>query len=324
MSLRCHFDADGLLRGPISISYHMTPNRYDSGFAARAKGMVQHTEAGFRAGTFATFMDPGSQVSAFFSVGEDGAAHQYLPVGHGYVAWAEGEGNPHWYSCECEDKLEPGTPMPNVQLITFAQILEATAARDEFPLTITDDVNGTGLITHGDGKMAWGNHPDCPGDVRKAQRPLILALARAIRDGLDIWICQGQKSLHDLAAGSLGNPVHQVLQLTAEYSLNHMYEPDMATYLNHVFAADTAKVPAGITLHYPKGDGSIAEVSSHGDQTLLGTAEALHCQCSGIVRATAEHSPGAKFDGAMASYLDDVFGRSATHITQGIRVFYQK
>ena len=324
VSLRCHFDADGWLRGPISISHQLTPNRHDKGFAAKARGMVQHTEAGFRPGTVATFMNPATQVSAFFSVGEDGEANQYLPVGQGHVAFAEAAGNPFWYSCECEDKLEPGTPMPDFQLIAFAQILEATATRDEFPLVITDNVNGTGLITHGDGGVAWGNHPDCPGDVRKAQRPEILALARAIRDGLDIWICRGQKSLHHLAADSLGNPVHQVLQLTAEHSLNQMYEPDMATYLNHVFAADTAKVPAGVTLHYPKGNGSIAEVSSHGDQTLLGIAEALHCQCSGIVRATAEHSPGAKFDGAMASYLNDVFNRSATHITQGIRLFYQK
>jgi N-acetylmuramoyl-L-alanine amidase len=323
MSMRCHFDDDGWLQGPIGIAHDMSPN-YGSGFAVKARGLVQHTEDGYEAGTFATFMDRGSQVSAFFSVGEDGTAHQYLPVGQGYVAWAEGEGNAYWRSCECEDKTNTKTPMPDAQLTTFAQILEACAAYDGFPLEITDDVNGTGLITHGDGGVSWGDHPDCPGPVRKAQRPQIIALAQAIRDGLDIWTCQGQKSLHDLAADSLASPVHEVLRLTAENSLNHLYAPDMATYLNSVFAADTAAVPAGATLYYPHADGSFADVKSNGDQTLAHLAGTVHCECSAIVRATAEHSAGAVFDDAVASYLDGVFSHSATHIPAGIQLFYRK
>jgi N-acetylmuramoyl-L-alanine amidase len=325
MSLRCHFNADGWLTGPIGISHHLTPNRYNSGFAARARGVVQHTEAGFEAGTFATFMDPGSQVSAFFSVGEDGTAHQYLPVGHGYVAWAQAAGNPGWYSCECEDKLRSGTPMTDIQLTVFAQIYSALAERDGFGYAITDDtVNGRGLITHGDGGNAWGGHPDCPGQVRKAQRPEILARARAVRDGLDIWICQGAKSLHDLAGDKLGGPVHHVLQLTAEYSVGGLFAPAMASYLNGVFAADSGNVPAGATVYCPRADGSVVPVTSPGDQPLQALAGARDTQCSSIVRATAEHSPGAKFADDLAAYLDAVFSTSGTHITQGIRLFYQK
>jgi peptidoglycan hydrolase-like protein with peptidoglycan-binding domain len=183
MSMRCHFDADGWLQGPIVITHMLTPNRYDSGFADKARGLVQHTEDGFEGGTVATFMSPASQASAFFSVAEDGIAHQYLPVGHGYVAWAEAAGNPFWRSCECEDLTRTGDPMTQPQLVAFAQILEACSAYDGFPLVITDDVNGTGLITHGDGGAAWGGHFQCPGDVRKAQRPQIIALAIAIRSG---------------------------------------------------------------------------------------------------------------------------------------------
>lgn len=325
MSLRCHFDADGLLRGPVNISHHMTPNRHDSGFAAKARGMVQHTEAGFEAGTFATFMDPSKQVSAFFSVGEDGRTHQYLPVGRGFVAFAQAAGNPFWYSCECEDKLNPGRPMTDIQVTTVAQIYNALAEHDGFEYAITDDtVNGNGLITHGDGGDAFGGHPDCPGPVRKAQRPEIIARARAIRDGLDIWICQGQKSLHDLARDALGDPVHQVLQLTAEYSPNRLFATDMASYVNQVFAGDTEKVPAGATLFCPKSDGSVAEFTSQGDQTLLGIAQARHCQCSGIVRATAEHSPGGTYPDAVAAFLDAAFSHSTLHITKGIRLFYRK
>jgi N-acetylmuramoyl-L-alanine amidase len=322
MSMRCHFDDEGWLQGPISIAHHSSPN-YSSGFAAKAQGLVQHTEDGYEAGTFATFMDRASQVSAFFSVGEDGTAHQYLPVGKGYVAWAEGAGNESWRSCECEDKTNTKAPMPNAQLTAFAQILEACASYDGFPLQITDDVHGTGLITHGDGGAAWGDHPDCPGSVRKAQRPQIIALAQAIRDDLDVWTCQGQKSLQDLAASSLSSPVHQVLQLTAESSPGHLYPPPVATYLNTVFAADTSDVPAGVTLYYPRPDGSLAQATSTGDQTLARLAETWRCECSAIVRATAEHSPAGAFDDAMASYLDGVFSHSAIHVPAGIQLFYR-
>ena len=77
----------------------------------------------------------------------------------------------------------------------------------------------------------------------------------------------------------------------------------MAGYVNEVFAGDTEKVPAGVTLFCPKSDGGVAEVTSHGDQTLLGIAQAQRCQCSGIVRATAEHSPGGKYPDAVAAFL---------------------
>jgi N-acetylmuramoyl-L-alanine amidase len=331
MSLRCHFDADGWLQGPINITHLTSPNHRDSGFAVRAKGMVQHTEVGFRLGTVATFMNPDTQVSAFFSVGENGTAHQYLPVGRGFVAFAEAAGNPFWYSCECEDMTDPSTPMTPAQMRAFAQILEACSARDGFPLQITDDVNGTGLITHGDGGQAWGGHIDCPGPVRKAQRPQIIALAKAIRNGetaptstLAVWTTMGQKSLNDLAAQSLHNGVSTVLRLTAEHSPDGLYPPQMATYLNGVFAADTASVPAGAILYHPKADGTIVDFKSDGDQTLQALSGTWHCQCSAIVRATAEHSPGAVFSGAMASYLDGVFSRSATHIPSGIQLYYQK
>jgi hypothetical protein len=325
MSLRCHFNADGWLTGPISISHHMTPNRYDSGFAARARGVVQHTEDGFEAGTFATFMDPGSQVSAFFSVSEAGDAHQYLPVGRGFVAWAQMAGNPGWYSCECEDKRRSGTPMTDIQLTVFAQIYSALAERDGFGYTVTDNTaSGRGLITHGDGGNAWGGHPDCPGRVRRAQRPEILARARAVRDGLDIWIGQGAKSLHDLAGDKLGVPVHQVLQLTAEYSVGGLFAPALASYLNAVFAADTQAVPAGAALFCPKQGGGFTQVTSPGDQTLRALAQAHDTQCSSVVRATAEHSPGGTFAADLAAHLDIVFAASATHIPTGARLFYRK
>jgi N-acetyl-anhydromuramyl-L-alanine amidase AmpD len=184
VSLKCHFDADGWLQGPIAITHMTSPNHYTSGFSHNARGMVQHTEDGFTAGTIETFMDRATEVSAFFGVSESGAAQQFLPLGHGFVAWAEEAGNPDWRSCECEDLTKTGQPMTAAQITAFAQILEACSEYDGFPLQITDDpVNGHGLITHGDGEVSWGNHPNCPGSVRKAQRPQIIALAMAIRAG---------------------------------------------------------------------------------------------------------------------------------------------
>lgn len=183
-SLKCHFDADGWLQGPINITHYLSPNHYATGFADNARGLVQHTEDGYSAGTIATFMSEASQASAFFGVGEDGAAQQFLPVGRGLVAWAQGSGNPLWRSCECEDKTKTNQPMTQPQMTAFAQILEVCSAYDGFPLQITDDpANGHGLITHGAGGNAWGGHPNCPGDVRKAQRPALIALAKQIRAG---------------------------------------------------------------------------------------------------------------------------------------------
>src|SRR5207245_2206080 len=126
-----------------------------------------------------------------------------------------------------------------------------------------------------------------------------------------IWICQGAKSLHDLAGDSLGGPVHQVLQLTAEYSPARLFSPGLSRYLNGVFAADSGNVPAGATVYCPRADGSVVPVTSPGDQPLRALSEARGTQCSSIVRATAEHSPGGKFADDLAAYLDTVFSTSA-------------
>ena len=154
MTGRCHFDADGWLQGPISITHVMTPN-HGTGFGT-GRGVVLHTEAGYEAGTVATFMNPANQASAFFSVGVGGAVHQYVPVGKGLTAWTQGAGNRSWRGVETEDKTNPSTPLTQAQITAVAQILEACSAYDGFPLQITDDpVNGRGLITHGDGGQAW-------------------------------------------------------------------------------------------------------------------------------------------------------------------------
>lgn len=182
MSLKCHFDADGWLQGPIRITHLLTPN-HGTGFGT-GRGVVLHTESGFEAGTVDTFMNPANQVSAFFSIARDGSCHQYVPVGKGLMAWSQKAGNGAWRGIEDEDQTHPSVPLTPAQVTTFAQILEACSAFDGFPLKITDDpVNGHGLILHSDGGVNWGNHPNCPGPARAGQRPHIIALAMSIRQG---------------------------------------------------------------------------------------------------------------------------------------------
>jgi len=190
---------DGLLRGNAAITHNVpmpTGNGTAGGFGTPYGGGI-HTEVGFEHGTIAEFNTPAAQASAFFSIGMDGRIHQYGPLGRDWMAWTQVAGNPNWRGVEHEDKSLPTTPMPEAQLIASAQVFEAMSTFDgslgnPWPLQATDNVNGRGVILHSDGGVPWGNHA-CPGPVRAAQRPAILALARQIR--------AGNGTLQDIPAG---------------------------------------------------------------------------------------------------------------------------
>jgi len=246
---RCQFDAEGWLRGPIQITHLTTPNHSGAGFGT-GRGVVIHTEAGYEAGTVATFMNPANQVSAFWSIARGGTCHQYVPVGHGYCAWSQAAGNDAWRGVEDEDQTHPSIPLTAKQIATFGQILEACSTYDGFPLEITDDVNGTGLITHGDGGVNWGNHPSCPGSVRRAQRPQIIAMAKAIRTGTATpsaeYVTDGRVSWVEIAAEH---------KITAAYLLRlnggpgQPFPEDMRAYIND--GNLKAPMPAKITVRVP-------------------------------------------------------------------------
>lgn len=207
--LRCHFDSDGWLQGPIRITHLLTPN-HGTGFGT-GRGVVMHTEDGFEAGTVNTFMNAANKVSAFFSIAQDGSCHQYVPVGRGLTAWSQAAGNEAWRGIEDEDGTHPSVPLTQAQITTFAQILEACSAFDGFPLQVTDDpVNGRGLILHSDGGQAWGGHFQCPGPVRAAQRPVIVALAMSIRQGAPTtgWTASMIADLPTLQQGSKDTAGH--------------------------------------------------------------------------------------------------------------------
>lgn len=137
-----------------------------------------------------------------------------------------------------------------------------------------------------------------------------------------VYLCEGQKSLNGLSQ-QLHNPVSEILRLTAEHSPGAVFYDGMANYLDGVFAADTEKVPLGITVYHRAGD-SAEPFHSHGTQTLQGLSIAFSCQPSKIVQLTAENSPGGVFSADMARYLDDVFSRSDTLVPAGIHLYYEK
>ena len=264
--LRCHFDADGWLQGPLRITHLLTPN-HGTGFGT-GRGVVFHTEAGFEQGTVATFMNPANQVSAFFSIAQSGACHQYVPVGRGFTAWSQEAGNEAWRGIEDEDGTHPSVPLTQAQITTFAQIFEACSAFDGFPLQVTDDpVGGHGLILHSDGGNSWGGHFSCPGSVRAAQRPQIIALAKGIRSGgtpaspakqatvpqVRAWTTAGMSSLAQLAKDHRTTPA-VILQLTVRNSPGGVLGAEEAAFVNGLCSGtvDPAKpAPRGLVLYLP-------------------------------------------------------------------------
>ncbi len=178
--------------GFFTISYGSpwpSPNGSPGRFAEPAQGYVCHSEVGYEHSVVHEFEDPAAQASAFCSISggfggdiPDGHIEQYGPIGHGWMAWTQVAGNPNWRGHENEDGGDPTRPLTDLQLWGNAACFELESRVDGFPLQPTDDpINGRGLIFHSDGGAAWGGH-DCPGAVRRAQRPEIIRRSQLIRN----------------------------------------------------------------------------------------------------------------------------------------------
>jgi hypothetical protein len=94
------------------------------------------------------------------------------------VAWAEVAGNAGWISVETEG--DPSTPLTQAQVASIGRLFQWLRGLYGFP-SQTCDHDGTGLTTHahypsGIADPSWGGHP-CPGPLRSAQLPAILAAA---------------------------------------------------------------------------------------------------------------------------------------------------
>jgi len=219
---------DGKVRGPASIGYSTpfpVPNGNPGQGSAVMQGVVMHTEVGNDANVVREFENSASQVSAFFSVRDDGHITQYGPIGHNWMAWAQMAGNPSWYSIEHEDKGDPTIPLNDAQIAASAQLLECLSAFAGFPLQEANSPLERGYGVHYMGGAAWGGHtcPDVPPKpVRSLQRPAIIELAKAIRSGGSQpqrgpfrHIADGKQSLAAIAAARGTSPEH-LLEVSAK------------------------------------------------------------------------------------------------------------
>lgn len=147
-----------------------------------AKGLVVHVEVGTEAGTTSCFQNPRFQASAHFGCANDGSLDQFVDTDA--VAWAEVAGNPGWISVETEG--DPSTPLTDAQVASIGRLFQWLRGLYGFP-SQTCDHDGTGLTTHahypsGIADPSWGGHP-CPGPLRSAQLPAILAAAGGATQG---------------------------------------------------------------------------------------------------------------------------------------------
>ncbi|AXI77244.1 N-acetylmuramoyl-L-alanine amidase [Peterkaempfera bronchialis] len=140
------------------------------------RGLVLHVQDG-TGSPYGWFNQTSSQASSDFWVGTGGTIEQYCDTGVDY-AFAQAAGNPYYASVETEGR--PDTALTAEQLEGVAHIYAWGHSAFGWPLAVVDSTTEHGFTYHGVGGEAWGNHPDCPGDLRKAQRPAVIARAKEI------------------------------------------------------------------------------------------------------------------------------------------------
>lgn len=151
--------------------------------------VVLHTEAGFTAGTDATFNDPNRDASTHFSVGLNGEVHQYVSLDNG--AWGNGVLEPgnRWahfghptvnpnhltISIETEDAGKGSTPVSDAQYDAVKNLIGAVIL-PRWPTIKT--LTGHRVISP-------QSRDQCPGD-RWTKSGRFAALAQAL--GLEMFI----------------------------------------------------------------------------------------------------------------------------------------
>ncbi len=130
---------------------------------------------------YGEFSNPANQASSTWWIGVDGTLEQYVDAD--MTAWTEMAGNPYYDSVETEGT--PDQPWTDAQQATLARLIAWGHQTFGWPLALVDH-GGSGITTHahypsGVPDDAWGGHP-CPGPVRTAQLPSVLAAAVAIVD----------------------------------------------------------------------------------------------------------------------------------------------
>jgi peptidoglycan hydrolase-like protein with peptidoglycan-binding domain len=171
---------------PPGFTLRPVCNRYNADGVARhfggdvpdTLGLVLHVQDG-NGSLFGWFNNPRSQASSAWWAGKKGEREQYGDPDLERF-WTQVAGNWTWHAIECEGT--PDEPMTPQQIETVAQVLAAGHERYGWPLVVSNDPTLGGLGWHGMGALCgvnWG-HPYCPGDIRRAQMPAIVARAKQI------------------------------------------------------------------------------------------------------------------------------------------------
>lgn len=135
-------------------------------------GMVLHVQVG-DGSCYGEFSVPANQASSTWWVAKDGTLEQY--VDSDLAAWTEAAGNFTWDSVETEGT--PDQALTDAQIVTLAKLYAWGVQTYGWPVRTSEDPRLGGFGWHGMGGAAWGGHYQCPGELRKAQRPAILTLA---------------------------------------------------------------------------------------------------------------------------------------------------
>jgi hypothetical protein len=135
-------------------------------------GLVLHVQEGNNS-LAGWFNNPVSEASSTYWVSKSGVLEQYVDAN--VCAWAQGDGNTTYQSVESEGyHTEALTP---AQVATLGRLYDWGAGTYGWANALAETPGQRGFGWHGMGGNAWGGHPDCPGNLRKAQRTDVLAEA---------------------------------------------------------------------------------------------------------------------------------------------------
>lgn len=195
------------MRYPGAAWHGPVPGTYPYGMKA-VDGLILHIMEGpTLEGCDAWFHNPASEVSAHFGTDIDGTIYQWVDTVD--AAWAEVDGNPYWLSVE--NAGYSGDALTAAQIETLAQLWAWVLRNFEgIPNAPTDNPNVRGLGWHGMGGVAWGDHPECPGQPVLDQRPQIIARAAEILGGSGGF---DMATLATLSSGATGQTVKSVQAL---------------------------------------------------------------------------------------------------------------
>lgn len=233
-------------------------------------GVVAHVNQG---NTSDAFFAASTDVCPNFQVYADGSIHQYLPLN--WQPWCQTAGNQQYAAIESAGYNTDPWTAPQVSSIAY--ILAAYRDNLGLSMQIADAPGQRGFGWHGMGGAAWGNHPGCPGEPRKAQRAQALTIAAGLSPsggGTEIDVLD-QNDIGMIYAAPITVPAQWSPsgQQTAGYVLSQILSLTTVLYNAQAGGLDYDKLAAAIVAKLPAVSGGITkqDVTDACEQALAGT-----------------------------------------------------